>query len=75
MEMHRFPRVSCKSSKAHTAQKMKSSIKEFFSKCDQAHSFLQIWSHLLKTSLMKNFIFCAVSAETVRFHKISAPRN
>ena len=23
-------------------------------------SFLQIWSHLLKKSLMKNFIFCAV---------------
>ena len=37
-----------------TAQKMKSSIKDFFSKCDQ------IQSHLLKKSLMENFIFCAV---------------
>ena len=36
------------------------SIKYFFSKCDQIRSFLWIWSHLLKKSLMKNFIFCAV---------------
>ena len=41
-----------------TAQKMKFSIKDFYSKCDQIHSFLQIWSHLLKKSLMENFIFC-----------------
>ena len=39
---------------------MKFSIKDFFSKCDQIHSFLRIWSHLLKKSLMENFIFCAV---------------
>ena len=45
-----------------TAQKMKFSIKNFFSKCDQIRSFLQIWSHLLKKSVMENFIFCAVSA-------------
>ena len=44
----------------YTAQKMKFSIKDFFSKCDQIHSFLRIWSHLLKKSLMENFIFCAV---------------
>ena len=36
------------------------SIKDFFSKCDQIHSFLWIWSHLLKKSLMENFIFCTV---------------
>ena len=36
-----------------TAQKMKFSIKDFSSK-------LRIWSHLLKKSLMENFIFCAV---------------
>ena len=30
-----------------TAQKMKFSIKDFFSKCDQIPSFLRIWSHLL----------------------------
>ena len=44
-----------------TAQKMKFSIKDFFSKCDQIRSKLRIWSHLLKKSLMENFIFCAVS--------------
>ena len=43
-----------------TAQKMKYSIKDFFSKCDQTRSFLRIWSHLLEKSLMENFIFCAV---------------
>ena len=43
-----------------TAQKMKFSIKDFFSKCDQIRRRLLIWSHLLKKSLMVNFIFCAV---------------
>ena len=36
-------------SRTFTAQKMKFSIIP-----------LRIWSHLLKKSLMKNFIFCAV---------------
>ena len=44
-----------------TAQKMKFSIKDFFSKCDQIRRKLRIWSHLLKKSLIENFIFCAVS--------------
>ena len=39
---------------------MKFSIKDFFSKCDQIRSVLRIWSHLLKKSIMENFIFCAV---------------
>ena len=39
---------------------MKFSINGIFSKCDQIRSFLPIWSHLLKKSLMENFIFCAV---------------
>ena len=39
-----------------TAQKMKFSIKDFFSNC---HQVLWIWSNLLEKSLMKNFIFCA----------------
>ena len=38
------------------------SIKDFFSKCDQIRRKLQIWSHLLKKSLMKNFIFCEVTS-------------
>ena len=44
-----------------TAKKMKFSIKEFFSKCDQIRSFLRIWTHLLKNSLMENFILCALT--------------
>ena len=38
---------------------MKFSIKDFFSKCDQIRRKLRIWSHLLKKSLIENFIFCA----------------
>ena len=40
----------------NTADKMKFFIKGFFSKCDQIRSFLRMWSHLLKKSLMGNFI-------------------
>ena len=40
---------------------MKFYIEDFFSKCDQIRSFLWIWSHLLKKSLMENFIFRAVN--------------
>ena len=43
-----------------TEQKMKFSIKDFFSKYDQIRNFLWIWSHLLNKSLTENFIFCAV---------------
>ena len=45
----------------HTAQKMKFSMINFFSKCDQIHSFLRIWSHLPKNCLMEKFIFCVVA--------------
>ena len=43
-----------------TAQKMKFFIKDFFSKCDQIRRKLWIWSHIIKKSLMEDFIFCAV---------------
>ena len=43
-----------------TAQKIKFPIKDFFSKCDRIRSFPRMWSHMLKKSLMKNFIFYAV---------------
>ena len=33
---------------SHLAQSLKFSIKDFFSKCDQVHSFLRIWSSILK---------------------------
>ena len=45
------------SAEPNTAQKMKFSIKDFFSKCDQIRKKLQIWSHLLQKSLMESFIF------------------
>ena len=38
-------------------QKMKFSIKDFFSKCGQIRRKLRIWSYLLKKSLMENFTF------------------
>ena len=41
-----------------TAQKLKFSILKF--QIEVARSFQRIWSHLLKKSLMENFIFCAV---------------
>ena len=44
-----------------TTQNMKFSIKDIFSKSDQIHRKLRIWSHLLNKSLMENFIFCAVT--------------
>ena len=42
---------------------MKFSIKDFFSKCDQIRKNLRIFSHLLKKSLMENFIFNAKAYE------------
>ena len=44
---------------------MKFSIQYFFRKCDQFCRKLRIWSHLLKKSLMENFIFCAVTIPTL----------
>ena len=54
----------------HATQKMKFSIKDFFSKCDQILRKLQILSHLLKKSLLKNFIFCVFCS----FHLILVTR-
>ena len=47
--------------KYSTAQNMKFSIKDFFSKCEQIYSFLRIWLHLPKKFWMENFILCAAS--------------
>ena len=41
-------------------RKMRFTIKDFFSKCGEIRSFLRIWSHLLKTSLVENFLFWAL---------------
>ena len=48
-----------------TAQKMKLSIKYFLSNCDQTRRKLRILPHLMKKSLMENFIFCAVTPSNV----------
>ena len=42
-----------------TAQKVKFSIKDFFSKCNQIYNLLRIWSYLLKKSLLETFILCS----------------
>ena len=55
---HCFALQMIGTSAMNTAQKMKNPIKDLFSKCDQ--SFLWTWSHLLKKSLMENFIFSAM---------------
>ena len=47
---------------------MKFPIKKFFSKCDQIRRNLWNWLHLLKKSLMENFIFCAVYKIKQDFH-------
>ena len=39
---------------------MKCSIEDFFNKCDQIYRTLRIWSHLMKKSLMENFVSSAV---------------
>ena len=41
------------------------SMKDFFSKCEQIRRNLRICSHLLKKSLIENFIYCAVSSKKV----------
>ena len=46
------------------AQKMKISIKDFFSKCDQIRRKLRMWSHLLKKFLVEIFFLC-VQSETL----------
>ena len=48
----------------NTAQKMKFSMKDFVYKCDQICNLQRIWPHLLKKSLMENFIFCALKHES-----------
>ena len=46
-----------------TAQKMKFSSKDLFSKYHQIWTFLQIWPHLLDKFLMENLTFCTAIAK------------
>ena len=54
-----------RSSDISTAQKMKFSIKDFFSKCEQIRRKLRICSVLLKKSLIENFIICAMKSSAM----------
>ena len=56
----RISSINVNKAAGNTVQKNEVSVKDFFSKCDQIRRKLRIWSHLLKKSLMENFIFCAV---------------
>ena len=58
-----------------TTQKMKFSIEDFFSKCDQIRRKLRIWSHLLKKWLIGNFIFCTVNKFQLWRHEIIKKNN
>ena len=55
-----FEKIRIKIHYFTTAQKLKLFIKELVIKCDQIRRFLRTWPHLMKTSLMENFISCAV---------------
>ena len=39
-----------------TVEKVKFYVKDFLSKYDKIHKKLRIWSHLLRNSLMENFV-------------------
>ena len=47
------------------AQKMNISIKDLFSKFDKIRRKLRIWSHLVKKSLMENFILMQRSVNQI----------
>ena len=50
----------------HAAQKMKFSVKDFFSKCDKIRRKLRIWSHLMKKSLIRKLYFlCSYTLEMI----------
>ena len=57
-----------KSRARYPLQKIKFFMKNFFSKCDQIHKKLRIWSHLLEKPLMENFSFCAVTISLISDH-------
>ena len=65
--------MSSISNKWDTSQKMK----DVFIKCDQIHSCLRIWPHLLKKFIMENFIFCAVGKMSVigQFAEVSESKS
>ena len=71
MQNKSFPSRISLTNMTKSAWKVRLSIKNFYSKCDQIRKKLQIWSHLLKKFLMENLIFWAVGIfikfENLRF--------
>ena len=66
--------INCTISTCHIrrfSQKMKFSIKDFFTKCGQIRRRVWIWSHSLKKSQIENFIFYAVKNVHVSIFSIS----
>ena len=60
----------------NTTQQMKFSITDFLSKCDQIPSFLRIWSHLLKKSLMENIIFlCSAISKMIQCNALNTVKS
>ena len=59
-------------STSNNTQKMKFSIKNFFSKRDQICSFQRIWSHLCKKSLMESSILCAVQKFAITLQSLDS---
>ena len=47
----------------------------FFNKFGQINSFLRIWSHLLKKSLMKNFILFAMNYNDIKMQPKTFPND
>ena len=54
----------------HIVQKMKFSMKDFFSICDQIRRKLQIWSHLLKKSFMESLSSSALTIPLSYFNYV-----
>ena len=54
VDLCKYMSLICDKQVTNNAQKMKFPINEFFSKWDRIRSFLRIWSHLLKKSLIEN---------------------
>ena len=57
------------------AQRIKFSVKNFFSKCEEIRSFLRIFSHLLKRSPTGNLLFWAVNEKQIKFLLIAIAQD
>ena len=49
---------------------MRFSFKNFFSNCDKIRSFMRIWSHIMKKSLMESFIFRGLKPHLIQVYHV-----